>query len=287
MRVFCDFRPLVPARPGPRNRSLRGMSAPLSHYCAGRPIAIRWIQVVAERGRDRDMNQRLLGFSASLILLLLSTICMAGEGSSPSCFTILLDTGLASAEERTLVCEGAAKARAFFSSLGIGLKRRIRLHLHEAGIEGRRSHLGSYDTESDQVDLLTLEQARLLTEDDALFGLQMDEPLYESLVVHEVAHAIAGQQFGFRPVPLVSQEYIAYVAQFSTMAPATRSRILRVYSAAAFAGLEEMSSTYYALNPSRFGVKAWLHYLSLSDRERFIRDLLSGAIRPVTEDPEW
>ena len=233
------------------------------------------------------MNERLLRISASGVLLLLSAIASAAGGTSSSCFTILLDTGLGSAEERTLVCEGAAKARAFFSSLGIELKRRIRLRLHAAEIEDRRSHLGSYDAELDQIDLLTLARAKALTAGDALFGLQIDEPLYESLVVHEVSHAIAGQQFGFRPVPLVSQEYIAYVAQFSTMDPATRSRILRVYSAAAFAGLEEMSSTYYALDPSRFGVKVWLHYRSLKDRPGFIRDLLSGAIRPAAEDLEW
>ena len=233
------------------------------------------------------MNERLLRISVSGLLLLLSAIASAAGGTSASCFTILLDTGLGSAEERTLVCEGAAKGRAFFSSLGIELKRRIRLRLHAAELEGRRSHLGSYDAELDQIDLLTLERAKALTAGDALFGLQMDESLYESLVVHEVAHAIAGQQFGFRPVPLVSQEYIAYVAQFSTMDPATRSRILRVYAAPAFEGLEEMSSTYYALDPSRFGVKAWLHHQSLSDPDGFIRDLLSGAARPAAEDREW
>ena len=238
-------------------------------------------------GRVRDKNERVLQISVSGLLLLLSAIASAAGGTSSSCFTILLDTGLGSAEEHTLVCEGAAKARAFFSSLGIELKRRIRLRLHAAEIGGRRSHLGSYDAQLDQVDLLTLEGAKALTSGDALFGLQMDESLYESLVVHEVAHAIAGQQFGFHPVPLVSQEYIAYVAQFSTMDPATRSRILRVYAAPAFEGLEEMSSTYYALDPSRFGVKAWLHYRSLSDPDGFILDLLSGAARPAAEGREW
>ncbi len=233
------------------------------------------------------MNRRLLHCSASGILLLLASIAVAGDRAASSCFTILLDTGFGSAGERSLVCDGAAKARAFFSSLGVGLKRRIRLRLHGAEIQGRRSHLGSYDAERDQVDLLTLERAKMLTADDALFGLQMDEPLYESLVVHEVAHAIAGQRFGFRPVPLVSQEYIAYVAQFSTMDPATRSRILQNYSAMPFAGLDEMSSTYYALDPSRFGVKAWLHYQSLGDPDGFILDLLAGAARPQPEEPDW
>ena len=102
------------------------------------------------------MNERLLRISVSGLLLLLSAIASAAGTTSASCFTILLDTGLGSAEERTLVCEGAAKARAFFNSLGIELKRRIRLRLHAAEIEGRRSHLGSYDAELDQVDLLTL-----------------------------------------------------------------------------------------------------------------------------------
>ena len=64
-------------------------------------------------------------------------------------------------------------------------------------------------------------------------------------------------------------------------------KMIGQHPATPFTGLDEMSSTYYALDPSRFGVKAWLHYQSLGDRDGFILDLLSGAARPPPEEPDW
>jgi hypothetical protein len=119
--------------------------------------------------------------------------------------------------------------------------------------------------------------------------MQMNEALYVGVVVHEIAHAIAGQHFEIRPASVVAQEYIAYAAQLSTMEPETRSEILQRYDLAAFGGIGEMSSTFYGLNPSGFGVKVFRHYQSLSGpgRSQFIRGLLSGAIRPTDSEPEW
>ncbi len=209
------------------------------------------------------------------------------DSTGSSCPTIRLDGGVGSAEERALVCGAAASARAFFGQLGIELKRPFRLRLHQTEIAGRSLHLGSYDARLDQVDLLTLGGAQNRTTRDALFGMQMDGALYQSLVVHEIAHAIAGQHFGYRPVSPVAQEYLAYVAQLSTMDPAQRSAILQAYDLQAFGGVEAMSQTYYALDPSGFGVKAWLHFRRLADPAGFVRDVLSGAIRPRAWDAEW
>ena len=210
----------------------------------------------------------------------------AGDDDQSTCPKILVDVGFESERDRALVCAGAAKARAFFRPYGIGLKRRIRLRLHQTEIENRAFHIGLYDAKKDQIDLLTFEQAKRQTAGDSLFGMQMDEPLYVSVVVHEIAHAIAGQNLEIRPRSLVAHEYIAYVAQLSTMEPETLSKICERYESAAFEGIGEMSSVYYALDPSGFGVKAYRHHQALADPGAFIRDLLSGAIQPMSSDLE-
>lgn len=213
----------------------------------------------------------------------------AAEHDTTTCPAIVVDQGAGSAEDRALVCDGAAKARVFFRSHGIGVERQIRIRLHAAGIVERANHIGLYDAEKDQVELLTFERAKRQTLKDSLFGMQMNEALYVGVVVHEIAHAIAGQHFEIRPASVVAQEYIAYAAQLSTMAPCTRSKILQRYDLAAFDDIEEMSSTFYGLNPSGFGIKVFRHYQSLSGPERgqFIRDLLSGAVRPIDSESEW
>jgi hypothetical protein len=90
----------------------------------------------------------------------------------------------------------------------------------------RSNHIGLYDARSAQVELLTFEQTRRQTLSDSLFGMQTNQGLYVSIVVHEMAHAIADQNFEVRPASLVAQEHIAYVAQLSTMEPALRAKVL-------------------------------------------------------------
>jgi len=212
---------------------------------------------------------------------------VAGVGDSSVCPAILVDIGTGTDTDRTLVCRGAAIARDFLASHGIEVRKRIKLRLYHAALNAGDSHIGSYDSAKDRIDLLTFEQARRRASEDPLFGMRMNESLYLSVVVHEVAHAIAGQNFQIQPASLIAHEYIAYVAQLSTMDVEARSQILRRYHTRAFAGVEEMSTIYYALDPSGFGVKAFRHYQSLSDPDLFIQGLISGAIVPASPDMEW
>jgi hypothetical protein len=115
----------------------------------------------------------------------------------------------------------------------------------------------------------------------------MNNALYASFVIHEVAHAIAEQNFNSAPASLIAPEYLAYVAQLSTMDEPLRLQILQGYQVTPFAGIQDMSSIYYALDPNAFGVKAFLHYESLKDKTRFIQGLLTGAIKPVRPQREW
>jgi len=118
--------------------------------------------------------------------------CDTAASPPPStCPTILVEMGSGSSEDRRLVCDGAAKGRAFFQSHGIDLKYPIRIRLHQAGIENHAAHIGLYDANKDQIDLLTFGQARRQTTKSSLFGVQMNESLYVSVVAHEVAHAIS------------------------------------------------------------------------------------------------
>ena len=64
-------------------------------------------------------------------------------------------------------------------------------------------------------------------------------------------------------------------------APGKRSSILRRYTVEAFSEIDEMSMTYYALDPSAFAVKAYRHYLTLSDPAQFLADLLADAVKPL------
>jgi hypothetical protein len=136
------------------------------------------------------------------------------------------------------------------------------------------------------VRLLSFAAYRRQVVEDPPFGERASEALYRSFGVHEIAHAIADENFSMSRVPWLSQEYIAAVAQLATMEPALRSRILARYHLEAFHTTASMSTLYYQLDPSAFAIKSYLHFMALDDQGAFLRGLLSGEIE-LGDDEDW
>jgi len=169
----------------------------------------------------------------------------------------------------------------------VEIKRQISIKLHDTGIRNHPAYIGLYSAKKDRIDLLTLDYAKHQCARQQPFGMPMNPALDTSFVAHEVAHAIADQNFANRDASLLAHEYLAYVAQLMTMTSGLQAKILQRYDLEPFASLEHMSLTYYGLNPNAFGVKAFLHYQSLPEQSQFIQDLLSGSIKPIIREAEW
>jgi hypothetical protein len=206
-----------------------------------------------------------------------------GRGDCPA---IDIDEQAFSAQERQLIREGATAARAFFRSHGVDVQETIRVDAREPDGSDRLPHIGAYSLKNQTVAILTLEQALRQGRGHTLFGLPLDERLYRSVVVHEIAHAIADQNFTITDPSLAAQEYLAYVAQLATLDSGLREEILRGFALSPYEGIDEMSSVYYQMAPACFGVKAYLHFISLQDPGVFIRGLLSGSIAPANPEME-
>lgn len=221
----------------------------------------------------------------SLLSMGMTTV-FADVNHTITCPTLPVDVSAVSSEDRSLVCDAAEKARAFFQSHGIEIKRQIRIRLHPGEIENHANHIGLYDSKKDHIDLVTLQHARFHCKEKSPFDVQMNKALYTSFVIHEVAHAIADQNFNSSPSSLIAPEYLAYVTQFSTMDEKLQQEILQRYQVPPFAGIEDMSVIYYELDPNAFALKAFRHFQHLTDKTYFVQGLLSGAIKPVTPQIE-
>lgn len=190
-------------------------------------------------------------------------------------------------DDRRLLCEAALEATRFFHRHGLIRRQPLLVNVHQDAEVGEGSiEIGRYDRTTGEVKLLSFSAYRRRYAKKQPFRSPVSRALYRSFGVHEIAHAIADENFRVSPVPWLTQEYIAAVAQFATMESALRSRILERYRLSAFDTPESMSSIYYQLDPSAFAVKSYLHFLRLEDPGRFLRDLLSGAIL-LGGDEDW
>lgn len=212
---------------------------------------------------------------------------MRDDSAHTACPSILIDGGSAAPHNVDLVRQGACTARDFFAAHGFPMQRPIRIRLLSEAVENSANHIGIYDARAAQVELFDLPRVRRATRANSPFGVAMDEALYVSFVVHEVAHAIADQHFVPDRPRLLAHEYIAYATQLSSIDEQLRTRILSRYPVQGFANLSELSSIYYGLDPNRFGVKAYLHFRDAPDRRQLLHGLLSGEIRAGGDQTEW
>ena len=221
------------------------------------------------------------------ILLVLMLGILSPVVADESCPGILLKDEGELEKDYMLVCQGLRNAVDFFHRQGIDIKHSIKVMVHDGAIKDHLEHIGLYNSAHERVDILSHRYARLLSEKTPPFGAQMDDSMYISFATHEFAHAIAEQSFMYEPHSRVVQEYIAYVVQLDSMGEALREQIVGSYQVAAFESFDEVSLIYYLLDPSAFGVKAYKHFSTLDDPDKFINKLLTGEIRAANQRSEW
>lgn len=100
---------------------------------------------------------------------------------------------------------------------------------------------------------------------------------YRSWVTHEMAHAIAADNFRLSKTTIQAHEYIAYVTMFATMPQTLRDQILGAFPGDGFDNEEQITATLFLLAPNWFGAEAYRHYRSLrQDGPAFLARILSG-----------
>lgn len=203
-------------------------------------------------------------------------------GSAPD---VLIDAELS--HDATLVCNGAQRAIRFFHRLDLPVTRKIRFQLHRTLPRQDAAHVGYYDARSDRIDFLTYAACVEQCATRPPFKLPMNEELFVSFAAHETTHAMVDEITAERPVSRITHEYLAYIVQISTMAPAERNALLQGYDFPGFEHAGQISLTYYALDPCAFGVKAYRHYTALPDPAGFLRGLLDSGIRLGNSRGEW
>ena len=105
------------------------------------------------------------------------------------------------------------------------------------------------------------------------YGLAMSKELYESLIVHEVAHFITEKITGSK-IECSRTEYIAYVVQISQMQSQMRQELLNRRFLAAFKTYQ-ISYDIMLLDPAVFAVKSYLHFKE--NKGKFLKEILGNA----------
>jgi len=100
--------------------------------------------------------------------------------------------------------------------------------------------------------------------------------LYDSLIVHELAHAYVARVAPRGAQYPMAQEYVSYVLQLSVMPTAAREVLLERFPNSAPVKASELNLFVAQAAPVRFGVKAWRHFVQPDSGCDTLHRVLSG-----------
>ena len=173
-------------------------------------------------------------------------------------------------------CEAAATALDFLQAQGLTTADPVEVHLMPQLPAPCVEHsFGCYEHALRRINMLTASACLAVK---TLDGLALDPAVCNSLLAHEVAHAVAADNFTVHRPSLLAQEYVANVTMIASLPPAQRERLLALWHEAAFESADQISTTYYLMQPSRFSVKAYRHFMLQDDRPAFIQKVLTGEL---------
>lgn len=171
-------------------------------------------------------------------------------------------------------CAAAARAIHFLSAQGLDTQTPVDVHILPS-LQGLcpASTFGCYDCRTQRINMLATAQCLKLGN---WAGAPIDPAVCENHMVHETTHAVTARNFSIPRQSLLAHEYLGYVTMLSTMAPDRRARLLARYPGRGFESADEISLTFYLLDPVRFGVNAYRHFLKPGNGSAFIQKVLSG-----------
>lgn len=216
-----------------------------------------------------------------LVLFAALVLAHPAMAQEMSCAGRKISINAASNMDREEVCRAVSASHTFLASVGLRLPGKVMIHVDDRlkGQHGGDREIARYDGRDCSIHILAYAVARSMARQDSMGGLGvMGLDLWRSYVVHELTHAAIHASCERVCPDRATHEYIAAVAQMSSLPASLREAILRRNGKlAGFAGQEEISDIYYALSPSKFMVKSYRHYLEPGNGSSFIRALLKPA----------
>ena len=189
-----------------------------------------------------------------------------------------------------LACAGAADAVAFLAQQGFTVDTVMQIDVLDTVFVHSTENpsfrvLGQFDAARNRILVTSIAGQRQMAAKKPIFGIPYNDALFRSVVAHEVAHAIAEDNFQIVEPSRLAHEYIAYIVQIATLPPHLRYQIFDHHPVPAFDSEVEINPMVYGLNPDVFAVKSYLHYRKPTVGVAFIQTLLNRDLMSIF--PMW
>ncbi|MBU3260230.1 hypothetical protein KPG71_09425 [Roseovarius sp. PS-C2] len=137
--------------------------------------------------------------------------------------------------------------------------------------------LGLYDCREDVIGVLDTDALRQRVPPSSAFARLPPDILHDSLIVHEMTHALIFQKLGQDSGGLAANEYMAYAMQVEFLPEAMRQRFLATRSHTQPVTDDSINDLILKMAPDFFAIFAWQHFRQPDHGCALFDRLLTGS----------
>jgi len=214
--------------------------------------------------------------ACSICLFLL----IAGNASARDCEGISIHAPIADQNEVQRVCQAAQDATELLRQCGIESSKVINISIQEKLVHPSGfPAFAFFHSPSNQIEITDFDAFKKLIQPASAYYKLPSRDLYESLIAHEVAHAITSPLIRDSDCPSVAHEYIAAVIQVSSMSDGSRQVLLNAFPRSTPVVLEMFNEFSFYSSPQWFVANAYRHFNQTDKGCELLLGILNGEVQ--------
>lgn len=177
---------------------------------------------------------------------------------------------------RDRVCKVASEALSDLSACHLKQESPIVFVFEDLILELGNSCLGLYHRKTERIVLLTPDAFETAHAASDFCDFIPASAHFDSIVVHELTHALVDQTPNADAISRTDDEFIAYAMQVQSMPAATRGKILERYGPQAADRTDRINGYFLDIAPLAFAAASWLHFTAPGNGCGLVGKILSG-----------
>ena len=216
--------------------------------------------------------------------LVACSICLflliAGNASARDCEGISIHAPIADQNEVQRVCQAAQDATELLRQCGIEPSKSINISIQEKLVHPSGfPAFAFFHSPSNQIEITDFDAIKKLIQPASAYYKLPSRDLYESLIAHEVTHAITSPLIRDSDCPSVAHEYIAAVIQVSSMSDGSRQILLNAFPRSTPVVLEMFNEFSFYSSPQWFVANAYRHFNQTDKGCELLLGIINGEVQ--------
>lgn len=174
------------------------------------------------------------------------------------------------------ICETIASHRENLQTCGLSQSHPVSLIVDQEPVV--LGVLGHFRPKSNEIHLLGMEQLDDVLHPESIYRLIPLDEFFDSIVIHELTHALFYRTTCGRDSCLPVHEYIASVMQIQSLSSQSREVLLAASTVPKEVRLQVFTQQFLNRSPEKFAISAWLHFSAPGNRCGFVWDLFAGKV---------